>query len=536
MTRAEALADLNAVFRQLAADHPETNRDRSAAWHPLRDGHPQLQELAPFAWLALGLVGLVVLIACFNVAGLMLARAAERQKEIALRAALGAGRGRLLRQMITEGTLLAALSGAASLVLAAWSADLLSAFSLPSPIPQRLHLGIDARLVAYTAALVAVAGVLPALLPALQATRADLSRSMKFTPVPGGRPSRVRNLFVVAQVAGSTLFLAAALLFVRSFTNQASFDTGFDTAHTMVLNVNPVVYGYDGPRTQAFFDSLQQRIAAIPGVRHVALGNRVPFYIGFPPSEPVATDGTDCRTVDCRRATVYAVTPGHFSALGIPLKAGRDFTPLDVAAGTAVVISEQMAALSWPGQPAVGQSFRIGREPRTVEVIGVAADIKQRNMREAPVALVYRPPRDRDYTAGVSVVVRTAGDPRTLLPAVQSQVRALDATLPSRTAQTMLQRMAMPLWPSRTLAGFLVICGTLALVLATVGLFGVTYYAVAQRTREFGIRVAVGATPRQVVALVLREGLTLTAPGVLLGIVGALVIGRPRLLRARRCR
>jgi hypothetical protein len=223
---------------------------------------------------------------------------------------------------------------------------------------------------------------------------------------------------------------------------------------------------------------------------------------------------------------VYAVSPGHLAALGVPLKSGRDLTDHDMKSGTSVVISERMAAQFWPGTPAVGQTFRIGTEAQAVEVVGVAADIKHRQMREDPVTLIYRPLRDAEYADGVSVIVRAAGNPSALLPVVQEQVRAIDPALPSRTAKAMTERMEMPLWPARTMAGFLLICGTLALVLATVGLFGVTYYAIAQRTREFGIRVALGATPRTVVALVLREGMVLTAPGVLLGIIGALIIGR----------
>lgn len=526
VTNAQIESDLQSVFRQLARDNPATNKERSALWFPMPDGHPELRGMAPTIWMALGVVSLVLLIACFNVAGLLLARAQDRQREIGVRTALGAGRARILRQLLTESTLLALVSGAAALVVAAWSADLLSAFSLPSPIPQRLHMGIDARLVAYTFAMVAVAGILPAILPALQATRGDLLKAMRSSSAMGGRPSRARNAFVVAQVAGSTLFVAGAVLFARSFTNMASFDPGFDVERTIAMELTPSTYGYDAARSRTFFEQLTARLAGLPGVANVALADHVPFYVGFAAMVDVSTDGTDCAAADCRKASRYGVGPGHFAALGIPMKAGRDFTAQDMKGGAAVVISERMAVQFWPGKPAVGQAFRLGKTGRPAEVIGVVADIKHRNMSEPPGAYFYEPLSDADYMGRMTIVVRAAGDPRPLLVPLQEQVQAVDSALPSRSAQTLAKRMEMPLWPARTLAGFSTICGTLALVLATVGLFGVTYFAVSQRTREFGVRVALGATPRRLVSQVMREGLLLTAPGVALGIVGALVGAR----------
>jgi predicted permease len=523
---AQAEAELQSVMRQLAAEYPATNKEQRAAFYPMPEGHPEVRTFATGAWIALGILGVVLLIACFNVAGLLLARVSERQREIGVRAALGATRGRILRQLMTEGVMLAALSGAAALVVAVWSADLLSAFSLPSPIPQRLHMAVDRRLIGFTAALVLVAGLLPALVPALQATRADLLRSIRMESAIGGRPSRARNIFVVIQVAGSTLFLAAALLFVRSFINTASFDPGFDTAHTLVLELNPDTYGYDQSRSRVFFENLNARVAALPGVRHTALADRVPFYIGFPKSMEVSLDGTDCSAVKCRAATEYGIGPGYFSAMGIPLTGGRDFTDLDLEGGTGAIISQEMARQFWPGENAVGRSFRGGKDRRELHVIGVARDVKHRNMGEVIAPYVYRPLRDTDFGGAITLVIRSAGDPRSLIVPVQEQVHALDPNLPARSVQPMSKRMETPLWPARAIAGFFVVCGTLALVLATVGLFGVTYYAVAQRTREFGVRIALGATGATVVRQVLREGLWLALPGVVLGTIAALIAGR----------
>ena len=523
VTRAQVNAELKSVALSLPAaarhDKPPTVR-----FFPMKDGHPDLQGISRLAWVAMSIVGLILLIACFNVAALLMARAHERQREIGVRSALGASRGRILRQLVTEGMVLAAVSGIATLIVATWSADLLSTFSLPSPIPQRMHLGIDRTLVGFTALLVLIAGMLPAVVPAVQATSSNLQRSLRMESALGASPSRARNAFVVLQVAGSTLFVAAALLFVRSFLNTATLDPGFNTTQTVVMQLSPSLYGYDDERARHMIEALRTKIASVNGVAAAAIADRVPFYVGYPRTAEYTTDAADCAATDCRRATVYAVGPGHFDALGIALRQGGDFP---ATAGAEIVISEKMASQLWPGQSAVGKTLRIGDDGRPVQVIGVAADIKHRNMSEAPGAYLYRPLAKGEWAEALTIIVRANGDPRLLLSAIQEQVRATDPNLPVAVA-TMSERMKMPLWPVRTAAGFFAICGSLALVLATVGLFGVLYFTVMQRTREFGIRIAIGASPRRVVSVVLREGLTLAVPGVLLG--GAAALAGARLL------
>jgi hypothetical protein len=249
----------------------------------------------------------------------------------------------------------------------------------------------------------------------------------------------------------------------------------------------------------------------------VGLADRVPFYVGQTRTIEYSADGTDCSSADCRRAALYAVGPGHFSALGVPLIAGGDFTPAEAAAGAAVIISAHMAAQLWPGVPAVGELLRLGEARETVTVAGVAADITHRGMGESPGAYIYRPLRTADYAGALTVIVGATGDPRALLGPMREQLRAIDPDVPPASLATMTDRMKMPLWAARTSAGFFVICGSLAMILATIGLFGVMYFSVSQRTREFGIRAALGATRGRVMSVVLGEGLRLALPGVVLG-------------------
>jgi predicted permease len=523
---AQVEADLQAIAAQLATAFPVTNKERSVLFAPVVHGNPQVRSIEPYAWMALGVVGIVLIIACFNVAGLLLARATEREREISVRSALGASRARILRQLMTEAFILAAFGGAAAMIVAVWSGDLLSAFSLPSPIPQRVHMPVDRRLVGFTAALAALAGFLPALLPALQATRANLVGTLKLESSIGGtRPSRARNLFVVAQIAGSTLFLAAAVLFVRSFGNIAAYDPGFDSAHSLTAEITPATYGYDRERAETFVHAAIERVSGIPGVTHAALADRAPFYVGFPKRVEVATLDDDCATAPCRTAVHHGVGRGHFAALGIPLLAGRDFTEQEISTETGAVVGATLAAQLWPGRNAVGGWFREGRGGLQRQVIGVVADVKHHMARDQAALTFYRPLKAEEFAGRLTILMRTADDPRLAIAAVRRQMQSLDADVPVYI-RTMQQRMEIPMWPSRTAAGFLLVCGTLALILATVGLFGVTYYAVSQRTREFGVRVALGATPGRVMSLVLKEGLVLTIPGVLLGAAGAFAAAR----------
>jgi predicted permease len=526
VTPAQASADLERINARIAAESPRDRTKRAFVFNSMLEGHPEVRGLAPIAYIALGIVSVVLVIACFNVAGLLLARAADRQRETSVRAALGASRARIVRQFVLEGLIVAAASGVASIVIAGWSADLLSAFSLPSPIPQRLHIGIDRRLIGFIAVMVTAAGVLPTLVPAFQSTGPNVLRSMRLDFALGRSRSRMRSLFVVAQVAGSTLFLSIAALMVQSFVRSAGAGPGFETDHLLVLELQPSDFGYDAARSQTFFDNLVTRVRAIPGIETAALADRVPFYVGFPKTTKFAIDGSDCRTTDCRSAYVYAVGVDHFRALGLRLVEGRDFTPAEIASGDGVIVNTTMAARLWPAGSAIGRWMREGTQGRQRQVIGVAAGVAHHTFNEAPADYIYRPIQPADYGDRMTLVARTTSPAADFMGSVQQQVQALDSSMPPGTPKTMTQRMEMPLWPVRTAAGLFLVCGGLALVLATVGLFGMTYLAVGQRTREFGIRAALGATRMRVARLVVGDGLRLALPGVTIGLIAAGLCGR----------
>ena len=499
--------------------------DRKLGYFAMREGHPEVRGLAPFVWVAMGVVGLVLLIACFNVAALLFARAAERRRELGIRTALGASRARIIRQLVTEGLVLAAMSGAAALVLAAWSGRLLLAFSLPAPIPQRLNMAVDLRLVLFTIGMVLIAGVLPGLLPALQSTKRNLITSMRLGSGGDGRRTRTGALFVRAQIAGSTVFLAVALLFVRSFLKAGAMDIGFQADGLVIAQLEPALYGLDGARAAAFAGDLATRVATLPGTT-VAVADRVPYAVGYPKAEVISTGTVDCSAAPCKPVVFYAVGTRHFEALGLPLRSGREFSTAELATGNAIVINETLAARLWPGQPALGRDVMVGPERRHVTVVGVAADTSLGYSGQPANAMFYRPIRQDEYANGFSLLVRTRGSEAAAIAAVRDAAHALAPAMPIASLSTMKEKLELPMWPRRTAAGFFVICGCLALLLATVGLFGVTYFTVRQRTREFGIRIALGARSTVVIGQVLKEGVRLAVPAAIAGLFLAYVAGR----------
>ncbi len=476
-------------------------------------------------------VGLVLLIACANIANLLLARASRRRREIALRISLGASRAQLIRHLLTESLVLAVLGAGAGLLLAQWLTGAAGAVRLPMLRgPIRLDSGLDARVLGFTGLLVVVTGVAFGLVPAVRASRPDLVAELKGEATAArGRWFSLRNTLVVAQVAVSLLLLVGAGLFLRSLGRAEAVDPGFDPANTVLMTFDLESNGFSEAQGRGFYDQLLERARALPGVELATLAQRVPL--------------SDC--CDRRGTTIegYAPRPGesteinsnlvgadYFRTLRIPLLQGRDFTPQDrVGAPLVAIVNQAFARRYWPGQDPLGKrlSFR-GLEGPFAEVVGVVRDGKYRSLGEDPLPFLYVPFAQL-YRSPMTLYVRTAGDPRELLPSLRAEVKALALGLPIINPTTLEDAAAVALLPHRLGAVLLGVLGGLAAVLAMLGLYGVLAYSVAQRTREFGIRGALGADRRRLVAQVIGEGMLLSGTGAAVGLV--LAAAATRLVR-----
>ncbi len=535
VVRAQAAAQT--VMARLAAEDPG-HRGLEARVMSELDARPEPGIATGFALAArlfLAAVALVLLIACANVANLLLTRATGRRKEIAIRLAMGASRARLVRQLLAESLLLAGLGAVAGVALASWcTAGVEAMLKLPTDLPFNFVFAINQRVVAYTAVLALLAGVVFGLAPALQTVRPELVGALKNDAVSarGLHRSRLRGALVVAQIAVSCVLLITAGLALRTLAKLRDVNPGFDTAHGLLMTVAPDLQRYERPRGEAFYRALLARTAALPGVRAASLAQFVPLDFSnnggriFVPGHEAGSDSTGAEM-----AGWAEVMPGFFDALGVRLAEGRDFTVRDDSAAPGVVIVNQtFARRYWPGVSAVGRQFRL-RAPDSalVTVVAVAPDMKYNALSEQPTPFVYEP-LTQNYQGYATLVVRTAADPRSLAPATQGVIASLDPDMPSdvRTFADLMSGRALilPRFAATLAAGFAV----LALALAVIGLYGVVSYAVSQRVREIGIRVALGARRGTVVGMVLRAGMGQAALGVGIGIV--LALGATRALRS----
>jgi len=495
-------------------------------------GHTdRVQDLSLPLKLLMGVVGFVLLIACANVANLLLARASARRREIAVRLAVGASRWRIVRQLLTESAILAALGGGAGLLIAVWLSNLLVGFQQQTNfVPRSFDSSLDGRALGFTLGVSLLTGIIFGLAPALVASKPDFVAALKEdTPGRGGRMRRLslRNLLVVAQVALSLVVLIGAGLCLKSLRALQAIDPGFEPAKVLTASFDLSQNGYDEARGRQFISQLSERVAALPGVEAVSLANIVAFSDGFWISG-ATPEGYQPQPGERLAFDFNAISPNYFQTLGARLAGGREFTAQDTAdAPRVVIVNEATARHYWSGQEAVGKRIIRGRgqSAQFFEVVGVVRNSKEKGLTADPRPAIYLPLLQQ-YVPELTLHMRTATDAQTLLAAVRREVQALDPTLPVYNLGTLAEQKDGSLYAERLAATLLTLFGLLALLLAAVGIYGVLSYAVTERTREMGIRLALGAQPRDLLKLVVGQGLVLTLVGLGLGVGAAFALTR----------
>jgi macrolide transport system ATP-binding/permease protein len=520
-----AQASLDVVAARLAKAHRE-NEGRGITIEPLwRDGAAGL--LLPVMATLTAVVGVVLLIACANLAGLLLARAAGRQREVAVRLAVGASRGRLVRQFLLESVLLATAGGIAGLVLATWTSGLLMTLMPPTPFPVAFDAGVNGRVVAFSIAMTFITALAFGLLPALRASRPDLSSALKeaAAAVGGGAArAKVRNSLVVVQVALSLLLLICAALFMRGLDRARGMDPGFSLRSGVMAAVDLLPNGYDAERGSAFHRLLLDRISALPLVQSATMATNMPLDISRGSDMSVEIDGYTPAANEEVHALYNRVGPSYFETMGVPIVAGRALDAGDIEGRQlSVVINETMARKYWSGQDPIGKTVRFGDGPAVV--VGIASDGKYGQLNETPANYLYVP-LAQFFRHDALLIVRTQGDPSAVIPALHREVAKLDPNLPLFDVRPVDEHLKLAVFIPRLASSVLATFGALALLLAVVGLYSVVAFGVAQRTREIGIRIALGATRAEILRMVLRQGMRLTVVGLAIGIGLAALAGQ----------
>jgi predicted permease len=521
---ARAQADVDVVARRIVQAYPEAAGQGFKLWELWRAPSGGGGAIAGVMAVQFGVAALVLLIACANVANLLLASAATRHRETAVRLTLGASRGRLVRQLLTESTMLAMAGGLAGTVVAYWTKDLGRWFIPPSPLPIELDPHLQGPEILFAALVTAATAFIFGLVPALQGSLSSMAATLKesatsVTAAP--QRARARKALVVAQVALSLVLLVSASLFVRTLANAQAVDPGFSTRSGVLAAIDLLPAGYDAAKGRVLFESLLSRVRQLPGVDAASFTQRMPLGFGGSSDMTIKVEGYTPSPNEEVNAYYSRVGSEYLRTMGIALVAGRDLTDFDTATSRdVVVINETLARRYFASADPIGGRIHIG--DRTLDVVGVARDGKYSDITEQPRAFMYLP-LSQWYRPDTILIVKTQLDPATAVPALQSVVRSLDAGIPLFDVRTIAEHLEIATFVQRMVASLLGVFGLLALVLATIGLYGVIAGLVAQRTSEIGMRVALGASTRDVVTLVVRQGLGMTLFGVGIGLALAVV-------------
>jgi macrolide transport system ATP-binding/permease protein len=530
---AQAEASLNLFAQQLAKEYPDTNEGQTIRVGPTGFIIPDLRgAVVSFTWVLMIAVVLVLLVTCANLAGLLLARAADRRREIAIRLAMGAKRSQLIRQLLTETMLLSTIGGVLGLFFALWMIRLLLAFKPPIDFPLSVEIAVDWRVLLFSLFVSIITGAIFGLAPALQATRPQLVTALKESAAQGGaRRSRLRSVLVVVQIALSLVVLIGGGLVLRTLQQLQTMNPGFDPNHALMMSFDVGLQGYDEARGQQFYRQLLERVESLPTVKSAAITSYVPLSLNYS-SNNIFIEGEPAeRGANVPMAMVGSVGPKYFETMVTPLLEGREFTYNDNDKSEKVaIVNETFVRRLMPFLPdtraAIGRrmSFTASQGP-FIQIVGVARDGKYFNIAEDPRSFVWTP-IFQSYNSSATLAVRTHGDPESTIAAIRKEVYGLDANLPLFEIKTLGEHMRLALFPPRVAASVLGAFGLVALMLAAMGIYGITSYSVAQRTHEIGIRMALGAQLSDVLKLVLSHGVKLILLGIGFGLIGSYLVTR----------